>query len=165
MTELVAPFVPSKVKNFLVVSLKLLLVCSLRGLFLLVIYIYLSQYILGQVWWYLLGPSCRLTTASRGRWIGGRPPDMVASCDLSGWPHLTNKQLRTWQRQSRQTLVGRQEGHPTRKNLGGCGDGVAVSFGWGGVHRDCRCLPSPLSSPRSTKIQNKQWWRTIRMMG
>ena len=40
-----------------------------------------------------LGPSCRLPTASPGRWIGGRPPDMVASCDLSGWPHLTNKQL------------------------------------------------------------------------
>ena len=32
----------------------------------------------------LLGPSCRLPTASPGRWIGGRPPDMVASCDLSG---------------------------------------------------------------------------------
>jgi len=31
-----------------------------------------------------LGPSCRLPTASPGRWIGGRPPDMVASCDLSG---------------------------------------------------------------------------------
>ena len=30
-----------------------------------------------------LGPSCRLPTASPGRWIGGRPPDMVASCDLS----------------------------------------------------------------------------------
>jgi len=28
--------------------------------------------------------SCRLPTASPGRWIGGRPPDMVASCDLSG---------------------------------------------------------------------------------
>jgi len=53
-------------------------------------------------------------------------------------------------------LVGWREGHPARKNLGGCGDGVAVSFGWGGVHRDCRCLTSPLSSPRSTKIQNKQ---------
>jgi len=32
----------------------------------------------------MLGPSCRLPTASPGRWIGGRPPDMVASCDLSG---------------------------------------------------------------------------------
>ena len=32
----------------------------------------------------LSGPSCRLPTASPGRWIGGRPPDMVASCDLSG---------------------------------------------------------------------------------
>ena len=30
------------------------------------------------------GPSCRLPTASPGRWIGGRPPDMVASCNLSG---------------------------------------------------------------------------------
>jgi len=34
--------------------------------------------------WGVLGPSCRLPTASPGRWIGGRPPDMVASCDLSG---------------------------------------------------------------------------------
>ena len=32
----------------------------------------------------VLGPSCRLPTASPGRWIGGRPPDIVASCDLSG---------------------------------------------------------------------------------
>jgi len=32
----------------------------------------------------LLGPSCRLPTASPGRWIGGRPPDVVTSCDLSG---------------------------------------------------------------------------------
>ena len=31
----------------------------------------------------VLGPSCRLLTASPGRWIGGRPPDMVAICDLS----------------------------------------------------------------------------------
>jgi len=31
-----------------------------------------------------INPSCRLPTASPGRWIGGRPPDMVASCDLSG---------------------------------------------------------------------------------
>jgi len=43
-------------------------------------------------------------------------------------------------------------------------DEAAVGFGWGGVHRDCRCPPSPLSSPRSTKIQKKQW-RTIRMLG
>ena len=60
--------------------------------------------------------SCRLPTESPGRWIGGRPPDMVASCDLSGWPHLTNKQSRTWQRQSHQTywLGGRKGTRPVK---------------------------------------------------
>jgi len=113
-----------------------------------------------------LGPSCRQPTASPGQWIGGRPPDMVASSDLSGWAHLTNKQSRTWRRQSHQTYwLGGRKGIQNVKTWGGCGDGVTVSFCWGGVHRDCWCLPSPLSSPHSTKIQNKQWWRTIKMMG
>jgi len=33
-------------------------------------------------------------------WIGERPPDMVASCDISGCPHPTNKQPRTMQRKT-----------------------------------------------------------------
>ena len=150
----------------------------------------------------MLGPSCKLPTAFPGRWIEGRPPDMVASCGLSGWPHLTNKQSRTWQRQSPEQGGGERLAplitgpHPLRfatglqqrairavlryryghssgqtastkaRNehpywLGGRKGirpvktwGVVFSFGWGGAHRDGRCLPSPLSSPRSTKIQN-----------
>jgi len=37
-------------------------------------------------------------------WIEERPPDMVASCDISGCPHPTNKQPRTTQPQSHQSV-------------------------------------------------------------
>ena len=37
-------------------------------------------------------------------WIGERPPDMVASCNISGCPHPMNKQPRTMQPQSHQSV-------------------------------------------------------------
>ena len=104
-----------------------------------------------QIWWL--------------RWIGGRPPDMVASCDLSGWPHLTNKQSRTWQRQSHQTYwLGGRKGIRPVKTWGVVGMGSPLVLvgvaptGTVGVFR----LHYPPLAPQKFRTNNdgvlKEWW-------
>ena len=42
-----------------------------------------------------VGAELQATNRDPRWWIGGQPPDMVASCDISRCFHLTNKQSRT----------------------------------------------------------------------
>ena len=104
-----------------------------------------------------LGPSCRLPTASPGRWIGGRPPDMVASCDLSWWPHLTNKQSRTWQRQSYQTYwLGGRKGIRPVKTWGVVGMGSPLVLAGVASTRTvgARRLHYPPLAPQKSRTNN-----------